>query len=224
MDRNYLLKDGKREKEAAETSLERIRRSIEGALEKEKETVQKEAVNRYIRDASLRMSLNLPIKPTKSHLKEDQNHEQKNTLKGSDYKLPSLQHGDGSPIRRPVPELHMLNTENPARPNTSNTNMSIDTFSPSPNKPNIRLPPIIIDTGQQEKGGKRKRKKDESNEVNKQKKKSPERFTGKPAKTRLESVSPTEEDFNVVMCGRSPRVINETKELFVSKHGRFKSK
>lgn len=224
MDRNYLFQDGKRKKEAAETSLERIRRSIEGALEKEKQNVEKEAVNRYIRDASLRMSLNLPIKPTKSLLKEDQNHEQKNTLRGSDYKLPSLQHGAGSPIKNPS-EPHMLNSESPARPNSLNTNISFqDTFSSSPSKPNIRLPPIIIDTGQQEKVGKRKRKKDESSDIMEQKKRSPERFTSKPAKTRLESLSPEEEDFNVVMCGRSPRVNEETKELFVSKHGRFKSK
>lgn len=221
MEQNYLSKTGKRKKEAAETSLERIRRSIEGALEKEKQNVEKEAVNRYIRDASLRMSLNLPIKPTKSL---DQNHEQKNTLKGCDYKLPSLQHGDGSPIKR-LPEPRMPNTENTARPNSSNTNISIDTFSPSPSKPNIRLPPIVIDTGQQEKAGKRKRKKDESSVDTKEKKKrSPDRFTSKPAKARLESVSPEEEDFNVVMCGRSPRVNQDTKELFVSKHGRFKSK
>jgi hypothetical protein len=221
----YSLRTVNKKKQAAETSLERIRRSIEGALEKEKQCVEKEALNQYIRDASLRMSLNLPIKPTKSHLKEDQDTDHKKTLKPrSDYKLPSLQHGDVSPTKRSEPR--MLNAEKAARPNTANTSMSIDTFPSGSNKPNIRLPPIIIDTGQQEKVGKRKRKKDEStcSDIKGKKKTSPERFTSKPAKSRLESVSPSEEDFNVVMCGRSPKANEAVKELFVSKHGRFKSK
>ena len=211
----YSQQTAKRKKEAAETSLDRIRRSIEGALEKEKKCVEQEAVNQYIRDASIRMSLNLPIKPVKVIPKE-QPQKDKSHYHG-DNKLPSLQHGEKSPIKKN--DEHMLNNENTA----GQIKLSNQLHSPRGSQSSVKLPPIIIDTGQRETIGKRKRKKDQ--DIGQQiVRKSPKQNLTNLTKNRLESESPCEEELSVVMCGRSPMIQGREKELFVSKHGRFKSK
>lgn len=217
MESKFSQQTAIKKRNAAETSLDRIRRSIEGALEKEKQCVEKEALNQYIRDASIRMSLNLPIKPTQQHPKENPPKEKRHH---GDYKLPSLQHGDNSPTKKP--DEHILNVENTA----VQSKVSTEAHSYGGSQNSLRLPPIVIDTGVREMTGKRKRKKDDSGQIDlkEQKRKSPKQVVTNLSKSR--QGSSCDEELSVVMCGRSP--INQDdrlkKDLFVSKHGRFKSK
>lgn len=211
----YSQQTAKKKKAAAEVSLDRIRRSIEGALEKEKQTVEKESLNQCIRDASVRMSLNLPIKPIQHHIKE---HPQKDKrhYHQSDYKLPSLQHGDKSPTKKTDEQLRTL--ENTVVHDAHTTHKE--------SQNSVRLPPIIIDTGQREKIGKRKRKKEDNGlqiESKEQKRNSP--MLGAPVASKSrQGISSGDEELSVVMCGRAPNMQDRETELFVSKHGRFKSK
>lgn len=215
---SYPQKSFSREKKAAEISLDRIRRSIEGALEKEKECAEKEPVNQYIRDASRRMILNLPIKPLNlgdQPLKD-------NIRCHGDYKLPSLRR-EKLPIR--MADESMLDRHKASDDEvieTSDTDEKLHTINQS--RPTIRLPPIIIDTGQRNiNTGKRKRKNVEHDKQ--EEKKTPKQHKNSTNKRVFDTSSLScDEDLSVVMCGRSPAIQETSNELFVSKHGRFKSK
>ncbi|XP_048586076.1 uncharacterized protein LOC116603277 [Nematostella vectensis] len=278
MDESRFLNMSQTEQQAANSSLERLRRSIEGALKKEKQTAEKAAVNRYIRDASVRMELNLPIKPTKQDAAL-------NNKKKPECRLPILD----MEIEKERPR----DTEE----NSSERLASLDTLLSSPvsessskqNRQNsdstLKLPPIIIETGQRTHGAKRKRKrtKDEHKVVNHadgsdDAKKLHSKTDTNPSKSNVkkghndtqtktsrkvsgdlpagegnceqtkanrtnydelavavrtrakeyainaQTKSEDEESLNVVLCGRSPGNTFENTQLFVSKHGRFKSK
>lgn len=199
-------------------SVDRLEQSVEEVLEREREASKRIAINRYVREASVRMCLNLPIKPrdTKpSDAKTIPRKPEENTLK-----LPNLVASSRQSMARTAESAER------------HTSMSVEAqVKPAPS--GVTELPLIV---QPEKGSKRKRKTTDTSHVQKNKGEVSKHVHRKtPLKSNLrhihdENQASVEDDFlQVVMCGRSPlsKLESESSEkrpLYVSKHGRFKSK
>lgn len=210
----------------SQLAVDKVKRSVDQALLKDKRNLERDAITQYIKDASFRMSLNLSIKPPVAKLKK------KNER--SNHELPKLQ----------VREMAMPSATAESRTGIRNqldvagrlkTGQSIESSLPPRG---MKLPPIYYTTNSEKnKCKKRKRKrKDDSiiahfgeNRVHYEQKKDPTRSCGKAHDQHCPTDESIEDPLSVVLCGRSPFDISHygedtLHEFMVSKHGRFKSK
>ena len=212
---------------AAQLAVDKVKRSVDQALLKDKRNYERDAITQYVRDASFRMSWNLSIKPpdTKLNKKNERSNYELPKLKACGTEMPSA----AKPRKGILDQLDVAGR--------LNTSQSIDSSLPPRG---TKLPPIGNTLKSvKNKCNKRKRKRKDDGIIANfgencnqfEQKKHPIRSYG-TAHGQLQhcpTADTTEDPLSVVLCGRSPFDFNHygedtLHEFMVSKHGRFKSK
>ena len=192
----------------AQVSFDKVRQSVEQALLKEKQNTKREVITQYIKDASVRMRLNLSIIPHEIRQKN------KNT------KLPQLR------AREKSDESCMTKRNQYDTAKHMQLDYSIKYF---PLRCGIHLPPIPNTLAlSQNNHQKRKRRRKKHKNVP-EKSKNVHLLPQKTLEKCSHTAGTTDNPLSVVMLGQSTN--DATKygadtlhKLVVSKHGRFKSK